>query len=135
MIFPVHTQKLLSVDRMTNTQIIDRFNINYEIHIMFHSLSRHSCFAPLVLPDHNCFSSPCLALNCSRIHLSHSFFLLPWNISKITPQLYTHSPSIQTLCIFIPQYIIIYGNHHHNYTRVQIDLCTIQQLAQRLAHV
>ena len=113
--------KGLLVDRMTNTLIIDRFNVNYEIRIMFNShqfilyLVSHACrlstFASRDLPDHNCFSQL-----FSHTSLS-SFFLLPWNISntQITPHHnYTHiHPSIQTLCIFIPQYIIIYGNHYH----------------------
>ena len=57
------------------------------------------------LPDHISFFVTMLALNCSRIHLSHSFFLLPWNISDhTTPLLYSYSRhthlSIQTSCIF-----------------------------------
>ena len=72
--FSTFSESNVLVDRMTTTLIIDRFNIIYEIHIMFNSHQfnlylvsralRHSCFASLIsasghLVDHNCFPSPC----------------------------------------------------------------------------
>ena len=57
-----------------------------------------------------------LALNCSRIHLSHSFFLLSWNISdtQITPH---HSYTLTLATLILPNkhhvFSLIYGNHYH----------------------
>ena len=67
------------VDRMTTTLIIDRFNIIYEIHIMFNShqfnLYLVSFLASGHLVDHNCFPSPCsLSVVLAYIVLIRSFF-------------------------------------------------------------
>ena len=76
----------------------------FNSHTLLHSSHASIQLSTGHLPDHICFFVM-LALNCSRIHLSHSFFLLPWNISDhTTPLLYSYSRhthlSIQTSCIF-----------------------------------
>ena len=106
----------LLVHRIKNTLIIDRFNINHETHIMFNShwftlLSIHSCFSSLMLRDHNCFSSSCSLSIFSRIHLPHSFFLLPWNSSdaQITP----HHNYVHTLAtLILPYKHYVYSFHN-----------------------
>ena len=120
-------KSIMLVDRITSTLITDRFNINYETHI---TLNSHQFTLYLVSHALRHWIFPITTV--SRQHArSRSFFLLPWNASntQITPHhnyMHTH-PSIRTLCIFIPQYIIIYGNHYrtHNWTNSRETLSMI----------
>ena len=116
----------LLVDRIINTLVGDRFNITkyiyltltlcFNSHILLHSSLVSIQFSTGHLPDHICFFVTMLALNCSRIHLSHSFFLLPWNISntQITPH---HSYTLTLATLIFPYkhnvFSLIYGNHYH----------------------
>ena len=101
------------VNRMTNTLIIHRFNINYEMHIMFNShqftlyLVSHASrlgtflittvFHPHALFQLFSHTSLSFVLSSAMKYIKHS--------DHTTPQLYAYSrhtrPSIQTLCIFI----------------------------------
>ena len=115
---------------LINTLVGDRFNKNHQIHIFnSHTLFQLSYSATLKsrvyfttghLPDHICFFVTMPALSCSRIHLSHSFSLLPWNISntQITPH---HSYTLTLATLILPYkrhvFSLIYGNHYHNYDR------------------
>ena len=93
---------------MTNTLIIDRFNINYEIHVVFNSLSRHSCFASGDLADHNCFSSPCsLSIVLAYISLIRSSFCHEIHQTLRSSQLYAHS-SFRTNIMYIHSTIYNY---------------------------
>ena len=92
----------MSVDRITNTLIIDRFNINYEARMMFDS---HWLFSSLVN------SLFLLVFHASRLEILPITTLFRHRARSrlFSPQLCAH-----TLCIFILQYIIIYGNHYYN---------------------
>ena len=80
-----HTK--LEIDLVEITKCIYlTLTLYFNSHTLLHSSHASIQFSTGHLPDHICFFTM-LTLNCSRIHLSHSFFLLPWNISntQITP--------------------------------------------------
>ena len=107
---------------------IDLIEITKYIYLTFclnsHTL-RHSSLAFIQLstghlPDHTCFFVTMLALNCSRIHLSRSFFLLQYEISQT---LRSHHTTL-VLSLILPYkhhvFSFIYGNHYHRWYRTEV---------------
>ena len=115
-----HTK--LEIDLIEITKYIYlTLTLYFNSHTLLHSSHASSIqLSTGHLPDHICFFVTMLALNCSRIHLSDSFFLLPWNISntQITPH---HSYTLTLATLILPYkrhvFSLIYGNHYHNYDR------------------
>ena len=88
----------------------------FNSHTLLHSSHASIQLSTGRLSNHICFFVTILALQCSRIHLSHSFFLLPWNISntQITPH-HSYTLTLATLILPYKHHVFshIYGNHYH----------------------
>ena len=90
-----HTK--LEIDLIGITKYIYlTLTLYFNSHILLHSSHASIQLSTGHLPDHICFFVTMLALSCSRIHLSHSFFLLPLEYLKhsdhTTPLILSLSP-------------------------------------------